>query len=209
MIKLLVVAVIVFGLLLIAEYLWRVKHYYSEITRKFVHITVGTFAAFWPWILSRSQIELMALAFLAVIILSRLFTVFSSIHIIGRKTVGEIFFALSIGGVALITPNRYIFMAAILQLSLADGLAAIIGTSFGRRFRYSIFGLRKSLVGSLTFLVCSLAILVVYFSISHASGALPTIIWLPLVATVLENVGIHGSDNVLVPITVAIVLRLL
>jgi phytol kinase len=209
MLKLLIVAGIVFGLLLIAEYLWRVKHYYSEITRKFVHITVGTFVAFWPWILSRSQIELMAVAFLVVIILSRLFTVFSSIHLIGRKTVGEIFFALSIGGVALITSNRYIFMTAILQLSIADGLAAIIGTSFGRRFRYSIFGARKSLVGSLTFLVCSLAILVVYFSVSHASGALPTLIWLPLVATVLENVGIHGSDNVLVPITVAVVLRLL
>jgi len=209
MFKLLLVATIVLILLLIAEYLWRIKHYYSEITRKFVHITVGTFAAFWPWFLSRSQIELIAVAFLVVVIISRLFTIFSSIHLIGRKTIGEIFFAISIGSIALITSNRYIFMAALLQLSIADGMAAIIGTNFGQRFRYTVFGHSKSLIGSLTFLIFSTTILVVYFSISHASGTWPTLIWLPIVATFLENIGIRGSDNVLVPITVAVVLRLL
>jgi phytol kinase len=209
MVKFLLVAAIVFVLLLIAEYLWRIKHFYSETTRKFVHITVGSFAAFWPWILSRSQIELMALAFLIVIVLSRLFTIFSSIHLIGRKTVGEIFFALSIGGVALITPNRYIFMAALLQLSIADGMAAIIGTKFGGRFRYTVFGHSKSLVGSLTFLICSIIILAIYFSTSQAGGAWPTLIWLPVLATFLENIGVQGSDNVLVPLTVAVALRLL
>jgi phytol kinase len=209
MVKLLIIVAIVFMLLLTAEYLWRVKHYHSEITRKFVHISVGSFAAFWPWMITRSQIELIALAFLAVIILSRVFTIFSSIHLIGRKTVGEIFFALSIGGVALITPNRYIFMAALLQLSIADGMAAIIGTNFGQRFRYTVFGHSKSLLGSLTFLICSVTILAVYFFLSHANSAWPTLIWLPIVATLLENVGISGSDNILVPVTVAVVLRLL
>jgi phytol kinase len=207
MVKLFLVAAIVLILLLAAEYLWRVKKLRSELTRKFVHITVGSFAAFWPWIISRSQIEIMALAFLVVIIVSRLFTIFSSIHLIGRKTIGEIFFALSIGSVALITANRYIFMAALLQLSIADGMAAIIGTKYGNRHRYAIFGQRKSLVGSLTFLVCSIAILAIYFSVSHATDVWPTLIWLPLVATLLENIGVQGSDNVLVPLTVAIVLR--
>jgi dolichol kinase len=37
---------------------------------------------------------------------------------------------------------------------------------------------------------------------------LPTLVWLPLVATLLENVGIRGSDNVLVPLVVAVMLRL-
>jgi dolichol kinase len=192
---------------MLAEYLWRIKRYHSEITRKFVHITVGSFAAFWPWFLSWTQIELLALAFLVVIILSRLFSIFSSIHLIGRKTIGEIFFALAIGGTALITHDRYIFMAALLHLSIADGFAAIVGTNLGKRFRYSVFGQRKSLVGTLTFLICSIAILSVYFTLSHRAP-LPTLVWLPLVATLLENVGIRGSDNVLVPLVVAVMLRL-
>jgi phytol kinase len=206
MFKLFLVAAIVFILLLIAEYLWRVKHYYSEITRKFIHITVGTFAAFWPWFLSWDQIELLAGAFLVVIIISRSLSIFSSIHLIGRKTVGEIFFALSIGFTALATHNRYVFMAALLHLSIADGLAAILGTNLGKRHRYTVFGQRKSLLGTTTFLICSVAILLLYFSLSHTSPW-PTLLYLPVLTTLLENIGIRGSDNVLVPVVVALVLR--
>jgi dolichol kinase len=207
MLKLSLVIACTFVLLVAAEYLWRIKHYYSEITRKFVHVTVGTFAAFWPWFLSWNQIELLAGAFLIVILLSRLLTIFSSIHLIGRKTLGEIFFALAIGGVAILTHDRLIFMAALLHLSLADGFAAIVGTHFGKRHQYQVFGQVKSVVGSLTFLLCSVIILGFYFALSHHS-ALPTIMWLPLLVTILENVGERGSDNLLVPLAVAVALQL-
>jgi phytol kinase len=213
MLKLLIVMAIVSVLLVIAEYLWRVKHYYSEVTRKFVHITIGTFAAFWPWILTWDQIELLAGMFLigvilarSITVLSRIFTIFGSVHLIGRKTLGELFFSLCLGSVALVTHDRYIFMAAILHLSLADGLAAIIGTRFGRRVRYTVFGQTKSLVGTLAFLVCSIIILISYFIVSH-TNAFPTILWLPPLAALLENVGLRGSDNVLVPLAVAVLLR--
>jgi phytol kinase len=194
-------------LLLIAEYLWRVKKYHSEFTRKFIHITVGTFAAFWPWFLSWRQIELLAALFLLVILASRLLTIFGSIHLIGRKTVGEVLFAVSIGLTALISPNRLIFAAALLHLSLGDGLAAIAGTKYGKKTSYKIFGQYKTLVGSATFLVCSFLILSIYFANSNAGGAWPTLLWLPLAATLLENMGLRGSDNVLVPVGVALALR--
>lgn len=215
MLKLLIAAAIVFALLVIAEYLWRIKHIYSEVTRKFVHITVGTFVAFWPWFLSWRQIQWFAVFFLVAILLarsvtalSRIFTIFHSVYLIGRKTVGEVFFALTIGLTASFFHNRYIFMAALLHLSIADGLAAIIGTWYGKSTRYSVFGQIKSMVGSITFLVCSIGILIAYFTLSHASGFLPTILWLPLAATVLENVGIRGSDNLIVPMLVAVVLNI-
>ncbi len=38
MFRLLVAGSVVFGLVVIAEYLWRVKKYRSEFTRKFVHV---------------------------------------------------------------------------------------------------------------------------------------------------------------------------
>ena len=205
--KLLIVIAIVFILLLIAEYLWKIRRYRTEFTRKFVHITVGTFVAFWPWFLSWTQIGILAGAFLAVIIISRTLTVFGSIHLIGRKTAGEIFFALCIGLTALVTQNRYIFMAAILHLSIADGFAAIVGTKYGKRFSYRILGQPKSLAGSATFWLSSVAIVLSYALITH-TATLPVIIYLPLLATIIENIGIRGSDNLLVPVVVALVLRL-
>lgn len=209
MLRLLLVVVVVFLLLLIVEYLWRVKKYRSEFTRKFIHITVGTFAAFWPWILSWNQIEILALAFLVVIVASRALTIFGSIHLIGRKTVGEILFAVSIGLVAFIAHDRLIFATAIMQMSLADGFAAVIGNKYGKKFRYKILGQRKTAAGTLTFWLISLLILVWYFAVSHAAYAWPTLLWLPITATFLENIGLRGTDNVLVPVLVASALSLL
>lgn len=205
----LLVIIAVFLLLVVVEYLWRVKKYRSEFTRKFIHITIGTFAAFWPWFLSWSQIELLAAAFFIVILASRLLSIFGSIHIIGRKTIGELLFAVSIGLTAFISHDRLIFAAAMLHMSLADGLAATVGTQFGQKTSYSVLGQRKTLVGTITFWLCSFVILGFYFAFSHVSGAWPALLWLPLGATLLENIGVRGSDNVLVPVAVAIVLRLM
>jgi len=207
--KLLLVALVIFILLLIVELLWRVKKYRSEFTRKSIHILVGTFAAFWPWFLSWRQIELLALAFLIVVVTARYLVIFDSIHKIERKSIGDLLFAISIGLVALITHERWIFTAAVLHMSLADGLAAVIGTRYGKGSVYKIFGQRKSLVGTVTFWLCSLTILIIYFSASHNGDAWPTLLWLPLAATLLENVGIYGSDNLLVPLFVVIALRAL
>lgn len=209
MFRLLLVVAIVFVLLVIAEYLWRVKHYYSELTRKFVHISIGSFAAFWPFFLSWDQIELLALAFLIVITTSSLLTIFGSIHIIGRKTFGELIFAISIGLIAFITHDRLIYMTAMLHLSLADGLAAILGTKYGQKFRYSVFDQPKTLVGSAVFLITSLILVSIYFMVSHAGGAWPTMLWLPVATTLFENIGLRGTDNVLVPSIVALALRFL
>ncbi len=208
MFRLLFVIIVVFLLLVIVEYLWRKKKYHSEFTRKFIHITVGTFVAFWPWFLSWGQIELLAAAFFVVILASRTLSIFGSIHLIGRKTVGELLFAVSIGLTAFISHDRLIFAAAILHMSIADGLAAIVGTKYGKKLSYKIFGQSKTVIGTATFYVCSLIILSGYFAVSHASGAWPTLLWLPVVATALENVGARGSDNVLVPVAIALVLKM-
>lgn len=60
MLELIVVSIIIFLLVLVTEILWRSKHYSNELTRKFIHISLGTFAAFWPWFLSWNQIYILA-----------------------------------------------------------------------------------------------------------------------------------------------------
>ena len=57
----------VFALLMGSEFWWRTHDSHDEFSRKFVHITVGSFVAFWPFYLSWGQIMFLSLAFLVVI----------------------------------------------------------------------------------------------------------------------------------------------
>jgi phytol kinase len=193
-------------LLIINELRWRHRTVHTEFGRKFIHVTVGCFVAAWPWFLSWRQIELLSILFLVVIIISKLTRFFQAIHSVQRPTMGELFFAMAVGSIALVTHDKWIYGAALLQMALADGLAAIIGVQYGNRLKYLIFNYPKSVVGTLTFFVVSAGILVGY---SHASGQelnLAFIAGVALLSTALENVAVWGLDNLLVPLFVAVVL---
>ena len=189
------------------EYLSRRKKYPPEITRKFIHISGGTVAAFTPWLLSWHQIEIIAAVLFIIILISKIFHIFESINSIKRTSIGDLLFALSIGLVAIIAHDRLIFAAAILHMSLADGLAAVAGTSLGKKTGYRVFGQQKSIVGSGVFWLSSVLILLWYLMLSHTNGNWSVLIWLPLLATGLEAIGLDGTDNLLVPVVVAIILN--
>lgn len=199
---------VVFVLLCISELLWRMLDIHPEYTRKFVHITVGSFVAFWPLFLSRPQIIGLSLAFIIVVVLTNYAGVFKAMRSVQRPTWGEICFALAVGILAYVAHSGWIYLAALLHMSLADGLAAIIGTKYGRKTRYYVFGHAKSGIGTVTFLIISLAILNGYALFTPDSFSL----WfLPLAvaATMIENLGIRGFDNLLVPLLVAASLNMI
>ncbi|HEX7963299.1 MAG TPA: hypothetical protein VF466_01775 [Candidatus Saccharimonadales bacterium] len=197
---------VVFLIIVFAEYLSRYRGVHSELTRKLVHILVGIFVAFWPFFLSWRQIQAISLLFFITVLLSIKFNVFGSIHAVSRNKVGEVLFALVIGILALITTKDWIFTAAMLHLSLADGLAAIFGLAWGDGSTYKIMGRTKSLVGSLAFFFTSLAIMICYAAFSGLSYGGVALVWLPVLATIAENVSGEGTDNMVVPLLVALVL---
>ena len=88
---------VVFALLLLSEWGWRRHWLHGEVGRKFVHVTVGTFVAFWPYFLDWTEIRLLSLAFFVVVLMSMHLGVFRAIGSVQRPTYGEIFFALSVG----------------------------------------------------------------------------------------------------------------
>ncbi|CAN5411763.1 SEC59/DGK1/VTE5 family protein [soil metagenome] len=195
---------IVFLLLLINEWLWWDRPH-GEASRKFVHISVGTLVALWPLLLSWKQIELLSLAFVVGVIVSRQFNIFKAIHAVERPTWGELYFGASVGLIAITTHEPAIYAVALLHMSLADGLAAVIGHAYGRKSVYRVFGARKSGVGTLTFLVVSLAILTV-FSVQQG---ISLGIWLPLLAcsaALLENIAVRGLDNLVIPLFITLML---
>lgn len=198
--------VVVLILLVVSEIYWRKNIVHDEISRKFVHITVGSFVATWPFFLGWGQIQLLSIAFLVTVALSKYLNLFQAIHSVQRPTGGELFFAAAVGLTTVVTQNKYIFAAAILHMSLADGLAAIIGTKYGKKNIYRIFRQRKSLIGTATFIVTSVIITGVYGLIATVTLSPLIIIAIAYVSATIENVGLYGSDNLLVPLFVASVL---
>lgn len=200
------VVFVTFCILVFAEYLSRSRQIHAELTRKLVHVAVGTFVAFWPFFLSWRQIQLLSLAFFVVISLSIKFNIFRSIHAVKRSMTGELLFAIVIGLLATISSSPWVFMAAMLHLSVADGLAAVIGLGWGHKNGYKVFGRMKSIAGSSAFLVTSFCILALYGLFSGSATSVLTLLWLPFIATLAENLAVRGTDNLVMPLLIALVL---
>jgi phytol kinase len=204
MIAILLAVLPVFLLLVFTEYLWRHNKLRGESARKFVHILVGSYVAFWPFFISFEAIQLISAAFLLVVAVSLKFNVFKSIHGVARQTWGEVLFAVGIGLVAVLTNEPWVFAACILHLSVADGLAALTGLAWGKKTMYVIAGHKKSLVGTGVFWFSSLIITAIaiyhlpYLQLESRS----LLLWLPLATSFTENLGLGGTDNVLVPLIV-------
>ncbi|HEY4160537.1 MAG TPA: hypothetical protein VGM08_00575 [Candidatus Saccharimonadales bacterium] len=197
----------VFAVLCVSEIGWRQHWLKGEFGRKFVHILVGSFVAFWPFFMSWDEIRWLSLAFLVVVIVSDRFKIFKALHSAQRPTFGEICFALVVGALTLVTHSKGVYAAALLQMSLADGLAAVVGTRYGAGNKYHLLSHTKSVVGTVTFVVVSAAIFAGY-AVFSASG-LPTMREATLGvagATVLENFGLFGLDNLLVPLYIGLLI---
>lgn len=198
--------------LVLAEALRRYRKVSPEFARKFVHIITGTFIAFWPWIMSFGAIQLLSIGLLAVVFVSKKLHIFKSIHGVERPTYGEILFPIGIFLSATFAESAWIYAAAILHLSLADGFAAVVGVRFIKRHGYKVFGQTKTLIGTATFYLFSLAItlLVVSFDAAeYTDTALAILIWLPIGATAVESGAVYGTDNLFVPLLVISVLNAL
>lgn len=192
-------------ILLGSELWWRRRISHGEFSRKFVHITVGSFVAFWPFYLSWAEIRWLSVSFLLIVGISKYLKLFRVIHSVQRPTLGELYFALAVGIITFITQDKWIYMAALLQMSLADGLAAVLGVRFGRQ-SYLVFAHRKSLVGTLTFFVTSLAVFLFYGHMAGVRLDWSFMIAAAALAAVVENLAVAGLDNLLVPLMISCLL---
>ena len=196
----------VFLILAGSEVWWRRSKLHGEFSRKFVHVTVGSFVAAWPFFLSWTEIEILSIAFLLVVSVSKHFNLFQTIHTVQRPTWGEVYFAASVGIVALLTEDRWVYAASILTMGLADGIAAVIGTRYGGKQRYSVFGYAKSVYGTTAFFVVSAGILLAYNAFGGDPLTPAGLLGISLSATLLENVAVGGLDNLLVPLLTTLLL---
>ena len=202
----------IFAILVIEEIFYKRKILQGEYLRKFVHISAGSFIAFWPWLISWRAIQLIGVLMVVIIWLNHRLKTFHASGEVERKTYGFYLFALAVIVSPLLTHNKVFFALAMLNMAIADGMAAIIGTAYGKRYEYRVFHQLKTVVGTMTFWFVSFCILGVgllflHNSLSFTHYAL-LLIFLPPALAGLENLGGLGTDNVIVPVAVIWALQL-
>lgn len=214
MLNALLAVVAIAGILILSEIFWKRHQMRDELARKFVHITTGTFIAFLPFWVDYSWIKVLAVGFVVVNIVNRYVDVFHAIHAVRRRSWGDVLFGVGVFAVAWFEPSNWLFAAAILQVSLADGLAALAGVTYGKKHgRYYLFTQPKSIAGSAIFILVSAVLLGTLFLLDgYYADPLtlwPVLVMLPLMLVCVENLAVYGTDNLLLPLATLGVLSLL
>ncbi len=197
-------------LILIAELLSRRLKTDSELTRKIVHIGTGNIILIAWWLnIPRLIILWAALVASIIAVTSYFLPILPSVNSVGRKSLGTLFYAISIGILtALFWQDglRLYTAIGILVMSYGDGMAGLIGRKWGRH-PYQMLGNNKSWEGSFTMTFVSFIVGMTLLSL--ASGwqwqNLMIALIMAISATILETVSQIGIDNLTVPVGSAII----
>lgn len=204
-----------FGLgliLVVVEILNRRGLLHPEFARKSIHISAGLLLAALPIFMTRPQVFLTNVAFLAgVLVLTGWLHIFKAVHAVKRWTIGEFLYPLAGALIALSFDDMRIYTVSIMVLALSDGLAGLFGRQYGGK-GYRVWGGTKSLVGNAVFLVTTLFILASFVLISIPAP--DSITWLMVVGSSLVLTGVEaffggGFDNLMVPVFTAFLTALL
>lgn len=186
--------------LLVVEITKRRLSLSPSITRKVSHIGAALICAASPLFLEKNLIVFACLGFAIVMFLSHRTSFFSSIHPVRRKTFGEVFLPLgeAISATIFLPQSVEAFQYGVLVMGLSDAFAGFVGEKYGRH-QIIIFNNRKSLEGSLAFLLTT-----IFLTFLFAPSLGSHLILIPLVLTLIELILGYGMDNLAIPIFAAL-----
>ena len=200
----------ILAIIAVAFVLYRFTKIGSEGVRKFIHILVSG----WVLILVNCYDSLAwaVIGPVTFIFLNAAFVYSGFSKYLGmgnrKRDNGLIYYPLSILVLVIMMYNgladERIVISSVLMMGFGDGLAALIGSRFGRH-GYSFIGGKKSLEGTLTMFAVSLTILLVVYP----EGPWYVSLLIAIFATLLENITPLGFDNISVPLLSALALGVL
>jgi dolichol kinase len=203
-------------LLIFNEMVYRRLGLKGEITRKFAHFTSTLSTVTFPYLFeSHWYVLFLASLFFILLFVSRNRTYLKSIHDIDRESLGSFLLPVAIYLTFLVADlenNRFLFILPILILAISDPIAGILGINLQQyNHKIKLFGWnpQKTWLGSLSFFVSSLIISIIAFYFNQGTFTFKAF-WLSLVvatvSTLTEMVSWRGTDNLVIPMSVLIVL---
>lgn len=219
-----IISLLIFVLttLTIAEILRRKDIVQGSTSRKIVHLSVGNVILVFPFFFSNVWTALIGPLFFIP------FTYFTSpaspIKKFRLKGVGDghaygtVFYAISLTVLVGLffypeatNLNNVILFASFMPLVWGDGMSAVIGTKFGEKSRYTIFGSTKSLLGSWTAAFATLGAVTISCLILNQTLRVAIYIGLltGFITAIVEAITPKGFDNLAIPAANALVMFLL
>lgn len=137
--------------------------------------------------------------------------IFRSIYTVKRPTYGEVSYAAGIGLTAFLFHEPAVYCLAILNLGIADGLAAVIGRKFGRCNKKSkVFGIKSFAGSSACFLFALASGAVFWTTVELAPTVNPEIgiVYVTAAALIIaaaELFADKGIDNIIIPVVTGII----
>jgi phytol kinase len=192
----------------------------NEQLRKLVHVLHGVGLAILAFVVPLQLIiGVEVVFFLSMIVARYLAEHFTRVpwikymqrmYSVGRLSFGEFFYPISAILLVFLAQSKWEFAAAILILGISDTAAALVGKRFGGNNSYLVFGQKKSIVGSVAFLVTTFVIIwgfVMLHGVALGGVSLGLIVLTTILVTTSENLGVYGSDNLLIPVVAVLLLN--
>ena len=221
-----VVGLYLAGLLALALLVRRRWPEQREWSRKLVHIGTGPVVLLaWALQIERGIALPAAAAVTVLTALNHRFRLLPAVEDVGRPSYGTVAYGASITLLlALFWPAQPAAVAAgVLVMAFGDGLAGLLGPLV-RSPSWSLFGQRKSLVGTGAMAIASAAVLGLLWIRQGPAGAVSglaewaaagppqaaaAILLITAVAVGLEQLSAYGLDNLSVPLVVGLLWSLL
>ena len=209
------VLVILGAVMVIAKLLYR--HLTPEGSRKTVHIVMGCTALAFPYIfehkLSVVYLGIAAIALLLFLRKNEFLRQGVGVALLGveRKTLGDIYFVISIVIVFVLHQTTFEYLIPIAVLTFADSIAALVGVRYGR---YNMAQHEeeetKSREGSIMFFIVAFICTLIPLQLMSEVGRTEVLVisfLIGILAAMIEAVTRKGNDNLMLPLLTYSILR--
>ena len=185
----------------------------SHKSRKFLHVSGGILALFFPsYLHSHWYVLIICSSSFILLCITYYRKLLPSVHQTKRMSLGSIIFPLPVYVCFLAAEktgnNMLLYYLRVSLLAIADTMAELGGNQWGH-MSFSLFNKRKTMVGSLCFaattFVISIIFIVFVFQLQSIRSWL-MIICITIVTTCTELLSFKGYDNLSVPLSALLLL---
>ncbi len=177
---------------------------FPEFSRKFAHICGGIITLFFPYFFCSWLYPLiLCISFFFILIISKRFSLLSSVHGVDRESVGQYLFPIAIFLVYILSSEKSFFVISILVLTFSDSLSALIGKKYGS-IVIQVRGATKSLEGSISFIIVTFLVVLIPLLLMTDISKVNTLLIALVVAIVVcgaELISFYGEDNLIIPLS--------